>query len=42
MRRKRIPKKLKLDTAQVRTLGISTFASPTSFKASILQFCVML
>ncbi|EFW38128.1 hypothetical protein HMPREF9554_01377 [Treponema phagedenis F0421] len=30
------------DTAQRRTLGIATFASPTSFKASILQFVLML
>ncbi|EFW38679.1 hypothetical protein HMPREF9554_00809 [Treponema phagedenis F0421] len=29
--------KKELDTEQGRTLGISTFGSPTSFKASILQ-----
>ncbi|MEL3898980.1 MAG: hypothetical protein P1P67_00365 [Treponema phagedenis] len=29
--------KKELDTAQGRTLGISTFGSPTSLKASILQ-----
>ncbi|WP_187426465.1 hypothetical protein [Treponema phagedenis] len=32
--------KKELDTAQGRTLGTSTFGSPTSFKASILQFCI--
>ncbi|QEJ96466.1 hypothetical protein DWQ65_04515 [Treponema phagedenis] len=32
--------KKEFDTAQGRTLGISTSASPTSFKASMLGFCV--
>ncbi|CEM63198.1 conserved hypothetical protein [Treponema phagedenis] len=32
--------KKEFDTAQGRTFGIATVGSPTSFKASILQFCV--
>ncbi|EFW38273.1 hypothetical protein HMPREF9554_01246 [Treponema phagedenis F0421] len=34
--------KKELDTAQAANLGISTFGSPTSFKASFYNFVLML